>query len=222
MLINIIRITRCHVFAVLLTMLGPTAAHAEAADRRVADDVLRDAIVHRLSNSGSLAGTDIAVEVENRKVFLSGTVASKHEKERAAHIAYKARGSRDVRNNLKIDAAAIEARRAVQISDEELVASVANALVDDAFPWAEAKENWLYGWEVDGKNWEFDVEADQGRITLDGDVDSYEMIVAATIHVRRIPGVKAIDNKLVVASEHSLNPLQYLPYPRIPLISPED
>jgi hypothetical protein len=52
--------------------------------------------------------------------------------------------------------------------------------------------------EVDGYAWEFDVEADDGVVTLEGDVDSYQDISEAVSAVRTIPGVKAVNAELRV------------------------
>ena len=78
-------------------------------------------------------------------------------------------------------------------------------LANETFPWAEAEEEWFFGWEIDGYNWEFDVDVDDGVVTLEGEVDSYSDISEAIQAVRAVPGVQSVNSMLRVNLYHYPN-----------------
>jgi osmotically-inducible protein OsmY len=162
------------------------------------DHRIEDRIELRLARSASHAGTEINVNVEDRTVTLSGTVGSEQDKERAMRLARQVRGVQEVKANLKVDQAAVEQRRNVEVGDEELAKQVAQKLAKETFPWAEAEEEWFFGWEVEGYNWEFDVDVDDGVVTLEGEVDSYIDRSEAIQAVRAVPGVRSVQSELTV------------------------
>jgi osmotically-inducible protein OsmY len=166
------------------------------------DEAIKDQVVMRLARSSSLAGTDIQVAVENQTVSLSGTVGSEQEQQRAIRLARRVRGVKEVKDELSIDKAAVDQRRNVDVGDEELAKQVAQKLANETFPGAEAEEEWFFGWEIDGYNWEFDVDVDDGVVTLEGDVDSYGDISDAIQAARAVPGVRAVESELSVDFSH--------------------
>jgi osmotically-inducible protein OsmY len=163
------------------------------------DSRIEDRIEMRLARSASLSGTDIMVNVEDRVATLSGTVGSQQEQERAMQLARRVRGVQDVKANLNIDKEAMEQRRNVEVEDQELAKQIAMKLANDTFPGAEAEEEWFAGWEVEGYSWEFDVEVDNGRVTLEGDVDPYSDITEAIKAARAVPGVRSVESELTTA-----------------------
>jgi hyperosmotically inducible protein len=162
------------------------------------DSRIEDHIELRLARSSSLSGTDIMVNVEDRVATLSGTVGSQQEQERAMQMARRVRGVQDVKSNLNIDKEAVEQRRNVQVDDDQLEQQVATKLANETFPLAEVDEGLFGTVEVDGYAWEFEVEADDGVVTLDGDVDSYGDISEAVSAARAVPGVKSVNSELRV------------------------
>ena len=176
------------------------------------DSLIQSRIELRLARSSSLSGTDIDVDVENRVATLSGTVGSKQEQERAMRMARKVRGVKDVKSNLSIDKEAVEKRRSVQVDDDKLEQQVAKKLADETFPLAEAGQGLFGSWDVEGYNWQFDVEADGGVVTLEGDVDSYWDIGEAVSAARSVPGVKSVNSELRVDYYDSYYYGPYYPY----------
>lgn len=162
------------------------------------DSRIEDHIEMRLARSSSLSGTDIIVNVEDRVATLSGTVGSQQEQERAMRMARRVRGVQDVKSNLNIDKEAVEQRRNVQVDDDKLEEQVATKLANETFPLAEVDKGLFGTVEVDGYAWEFEVEADDGVVTLDGDVDSYGDINEAVSAARAVPGVKSVNSELRV------------------------
>ena len=100
-------------------------------------------------------------------------------------------------------------RRQVEVDDTTLTQQVAEKLAHETFPLAEVDEGLFGTVEVDGYAWEFEVEADDGVVTLEGDVDSYQDIHEAVSAVRTIAGVKAVNAELRVNYDS-----HYLPYYR--------
>lgn len=193
---------------VLSTALGVVMATAQQQQMRLSqgeqmgrnfDPRIEDNIELRLARSASLSGTDITVTVENQVATLAGVVGSEQDQERALRLARQTRGVREVKNNLRIDQQAVEQRRSIEVDDKVLAQRVATKLTTQVFPLAESDEEWLWGgWEIEGYNWEFDLDVDDGIVTLDGDVTSYDDITKAVQAARSVPGVKAVNSELRV------------------------
>lgn len=173
------------------------------------DHRIEDRIELRLARSASLSGTDIIVDVKDRVATLSGTVGSEQEQERAMQLARKVKGVQDVKANLNIDKEAVEQRRSVEVDDDTLEQQVATKLANETFPLAEADQGLFGSWDVEGYNWQFDVEADDGVVTLEGDVDSYWDIGEAVAAARAVPGVTSVNSELRV---DYYDPYYYGPY----------
>lgn len=174
---------------------APTASQKNHQARLFAvnSEGVRNAILGRLARSASLAGTDIGVRVDGHTATLTGIVATEQEKQRAERLARQVSSVREVVNELRLDAAAVNERRDIQVADEVLAQRVAERLAQTVFPWAKAEQDWLYGWEVDGVSWEFDVDVDGGRVSLDGHVDNEGMRSEAIAATRSVPGVVGVD-----------------------------
>jgi len=156
------------------------------------DQRIADRIDERLARSSSLSGTDIITTVKDRTVALKGAVGSEQEKERALRLARRVKGVKEVKDELTIDQAAVDQRRKVNVGDEVLARQVATKLATETFPLADAEEDWFFGWEVEGYTWEFDVDVDDGVVTLEGEVESYGDIIDAIKAARAVPGVRSV------------------------------
>jgi osmotically-inducible protein OsmY len=173
------------------------------------DDLIQARVELRLARSGSLRGTDIHVDVDDRVATLRGTVGSEQEQERAIQMTRRVTGVRDVKSNLNIDTEAVDQRRQVEVDDHTLKRQVAEKLAKETFPLAEVDEGLFGTMEVKGYAREFEVEVDDGVVTLEGDVDYYQDIREAVGAVRTLPGVKAVNAELRVNYDS-----HYLPYYR--------
>lgn len=183
---------------------GERSAHHKRLFER-SEHGLENLIAGRLAGSGALAGSKVDVEFDGSEVILTGFVSSQNNRMRAERIARSVPGVRTVSNKLAVDAEAVAKRRDTRVSDEVLVERVAKELASKTFPWASAREDWLFGWEIDGLNWEFDVEVDDGRVTLDGTVDDVSMLYDAVAATRSIPGVRSVDAELTIGNDVLLN-----------------
>jgi len=169
-------------------------AKHDARDR--ADARLRTRVVERLAASRALEGAEIRVTVEDRRVTLHGRAPDERSASRALAIARRTPGVRSVDGErVEIDPSLGERPRPV-VGDEALSEAVARALVEALFPEARAERDWTYGWEVDGFNWEFDVEVDRGDVTLSGTVPSRRALERTIAHTREVAGVRSVHSRL--------------------------
>lgn len=185
-----------------LALVGASASAQEQPQQTQsrADDsgYLESRVENQLARSPSLAGSRIEAQVQNRTVTLTGTVASEGDKERATRIAHDVIGITEVQNQLRVDATAVDGNRGDPVEDQELARTIATSLANETFPGAQADEEWLYGWEVEGEDWEFDVDVDGGDVMLEGSVDEFADIGKATSQVREMPGVRSVEANLRV------------------------
>ena len=100
---------------------------------------------------------------------------------------------KEVKDELAIDRSLGEL---TPVPDDELAARVAAKLAEDTFPFAEAEQNWTFGWEVDGGGWEIDVDVDHGDVLLAGTVDSWADIPAAVLAASDVRGVRTVYSEL--------------------------
>ena len=71
------------------------------------DERVYEEVCDLLTENGDIDATNIEVRCENGEVILDGTVPDRDTKRLAEDIAESARGVRDVRNNLRIEASAM-------------------------------------------------------------------------------------------------------------------
>jgi osmotically-inducible protein OsmY len=159
-------------------------------------DRLQNQIHSRLASSASLAGSDINATVNGNTVVLEGTVADERDKQRAARIATRVAGIEIVDNNLKIDQAASQRNKTVNVPDEQLSKQIAEKLVSTHFKNARVEQDWMFGWEVEGNDFEFEVDVDAGDVTLSGDVPRPGVIANVLKTARSVSGVRTVTSEL--------------------------
>jgi osmotically-inducible protein OsmY len=132
----------------------------------------------------------IDVEVKNREVFLIGTVGSAMEKTRAYSAAWVA-GTADVDDGgLEVEYwAKDEKQRATPVvkSDEEIEKAVKDALLFDPRT----------------LSFEIGVDAENGQVTLDGEVDNLIAKQAAAQDAQNTMGVWDVENEIIVRPQYS-------------------
>ncbi|MCB1745463.1 MAG: BON domain-containing protein [Gammaproteobacteria bacterium] len=162
-------------------------------DTRLATDVLE-----RLSGSSSLWGASITVSADDGDVTLDGSVTSEGQKERALRLARDVRGVQAVEDSLSIDE---DAKQQFVRVDDEISARQAAKAVASAIGTGEVEAGWLYGYVVEGDEFQVDVVADAGRISLDGDIPSFANLQQVLKNVRAIEGVRSIETDVRVDEE---------------------
>ena len=186
-------------------ILSPPPVHAQQGDRsRAADsndyssraDLLADRVYSKLAASGSLAGADIRVTVVGSKAVLEGNVVNEQAKQRATRLAGRVVGIEQVENKLSIGGSAVTTKRNLRVPDEELSKSIAEALVRKHFASARVERDWLFGWEVEGDGWEFEIDVDSGDVTLSGEVPMPQVIADVLRTTRSVPGVRTVTSEL--------------------------
>ena len=183
-----------------------TAANGDGVMR---DDRLANRIEVKFAERRSFSRADVDVTANDRTVTLTGKVDSEQQKQRAERLAERTPGVEEVNNQLTVDAD-LSNSEMEDVPDDQLSQKVAERLAD-SLPFAVADEDWIFGWEVNGANWDFDIDADDGDLTLDGEVGSYNQFLDAVRAARDVPGVKSVDvSDLEVDNEYGLyDPFDY-------------
>ncbi|HUM14338.1 MAG TPA: BON domain-containing protein [Candidatus Nitrosotalea sp.] len=123
-------------------------------------------------------GTQVSVDTANGVVHLRGKVDSDEAKQAAAEVAKSIEGVKSVKNDLQV--VAPTARKAVDANDKDIAKTAESRIHRDA----SLKK--------------VDVRADDGVVTLTGEVPSITAAAKASEMARGIPGVKAVKNELTV------------------------
>jgi len=141
------------------------------------DASLKDAVQRELRADPHVDEAEIGVAVEHRVVTLTGRVGSEVEKEAAQRAAHRAPGVLDVANDIQV-----KVPFALGRTDTDLAWYVRDALARDGRIPAERIQCTVY----------------DGVVTLEGTVDSRRTCADAERVVRRIAGVRRVDDRLVV------------------------
>jgi osmotically-inducible protein OsmY len=75
-----------------------------AADKQVNDDSISDHVRLRLASDPDVKGGALGVDVKDGVVTIGGTVETQHQKDKAAKLAKKVKGVKQVVNNIDIKA----------------------------------------------------------------------------------------------------------------------
>jgi hyperosmotically inducible protein len=147
----------------------------EGLGGRVADLEIKTLVSEDLSQNADLAGKHIATDVKDRTVTLSGTVESAAQKNQAEHIAWQVTGVQGVTDNLSASNA--------QTNPES---------VDDKL--AHRVEFELYSTKAISLK-TVQIHADNGTVTLTGNVTSRAEKLLAEKTAQSVEGVrKVVDN----------------------------
>ena len=126
-------------------------------------DRIREDVCEWLTEDDEVDPSDIEVEVERGVVILTGSVPDRQQKRRAEDIAERARGVRDVRNQLEIEGDMVDdlSGRASRTSRGEDVASL-GSFRDTR--WAEQD---LRGFEVEARDGKIGTVDDRSQVGSD-------------------------------------------------------
>jgi hyperosmotically inducible protein len=147
----------------------------EGLGERVADLEIKTLVSEDLSQNVELAGKHIATDVKNRTVILSGTVETAAQKNQAEHIAWQVTGVQGVTDNLS----AANAQTNPDSIDDKLAHRV---------------EFELYSTKAISLK-TVQIHADNGTVTLSGNVTSRAEKLLAEKTAQSVEGVrKVVDN----------------------------
>jgi osmotically-inducible protein OsmY len=165
------------------------AAKPSSESSRVEDLEIRVAALEAINRSPELSGKGIDVKVENRNVTLSGTVETPAQRSGAEQLARSIDGVASVTNNLT----ATNPQAATEPPASNAPAADPNAEL------AKRVEFELY------RTGAFDtlgitIKAEDGAVTLGGNVGSRAEQLLAERVAQGVPGVKTVKNELKVAA----------------------
>jgi hyperosmotically inducible protein len=158
--------------------INPSTARnpeTQGLGERVADLEIKTLVSEDLSQNGDLAGKHIATDVKNRTVTLSGTVETSAQKNQAEQIAWQVTGVQGVTDNLS----AANAQTNPESVDDKLAHRV---------------EFELYSTKAISLK-TVQIHADNGTVTLSGNVTSRAEKLLAEKTAQSVEGVrKVVDN----------------------------
>lgn len=141
------------------------------------DRELRESVEQELDWQPSLNATGIGVSVNDGIVTLSGHVESFPEKSQAEHATARVKGVHGVVSNIEVRLPGLYER-----SDEEIALAASNAIAwNSVLPKDKIK-----------------VRVENGRVTLEGDVNWHYQRIAADHAVRCLTGVRDVNNHIAV------------------------
>lgn len=196
------------VFVLCVTAWSPPAA----AQMNAAERLLEDRVYVRLAERAWVGG-DFKASVSRGVVTLSGTVPTEQNKQKMLRIARQTVGVTELRDQLRVDPS-VSAQRdgRAPVADAELSKQVAQKIAG-AITGARAGEEWWFsGWRVEGpdRHWNTTVAADNGAVTLEGDVP-YDSIVRRSVDAAlQVPGVRSVRSEITIDRTSG----RYSPYSR--------
>ncbi|MBD3335315.1 MAG: BON domain-containing protein [Candidatus Eisenbacteria bacterium] len=162
---------------ILSLFFAAVSAWAQEGDPLITDTRISSAITGELLEDQAISGFTVDVTTRDGVVTLSGYVNNLLAKERAERIAETVKGVRAVVNTLKIQTAARD--------DAELHTDVVAALAMDPAT----------------ESWEIDVEINDGVVTLNGEVESWDEKHLAGKVAKSVRGVEELQNMIDVVYE---------------------
>ena len=164
--------------------INPSTARnpeTQGLGERVADLEIKTLVSEELSQNADLSEKHIATEVKNRMVTLSGTVETATQKNQAEHIAWQVNGVQGVTDNLS----ASNAQTNPESADEKLVHRVEFELYSTKAISLKAVQ----------------VHADNGTVTLTGNVSSRAEKLLAEKTAQSVEGVRKVVDSLAATDE---------------------
>ena len=141
------------------------------------DEEIQQNVLDELAWDPEIEATDVGVEVDDGVVTLTGTVETFAQKWAAERAALRVEGVRAVANNVQVRPAGLGIK-----SDTDIARAVANAL------------EWNTAVPFD----KIDIRVEDGRVTLEGEVEWNYQREAAENTTRQISGVKSVLNLITV------------------------
>jgi osmotically-inducible protein OsmY len=160
--------------AVLVAVGVSQPTQAQNTDDRLTSEEISAAVSDELLADTGVSGYQVNVDTENGIVTLSGRANNILAKQRAARIAESVKGVRSVVNNITLPP---QGR-----SDGEIAEDVVEALAADPAT----------------ESWEINIDVNDGRVTLSGDVDSWQQKQLAARVAKGVRGVSGARNNLDV------------------------
>jgi len=146
----------------------------------ISDKILRDAVVTELERDPEVVAKHVSVTAVDGAITLGGHVMSIHEKHVAVRAAERIPAVRAVADDIEVRPPALHER-----ADDEIAEEVAH----------------LRGWGAQIPD-SVAAEVRDGRVILHGEVESASQRDAAESAVRRLTGVRVVDNLIKLKAQN--------------------
>jgi osmotically-inducible protein OsmY len=168
--------TRLTTIAVLLTVALIAIPAAAAPQQELTDQNISDAIEDELLFSTAVPSNRIDVETTDRIPTLTGTVSNILAKQRAGRLAETVKGVRTVINRIK-----------VQPDEDRSDATIRNDVIA------------ALAYDPAADSYELDVSVEDGVVTLEGTVQSWQEKRLSMKVAKGVKGVKALKDAITVS-----------------------
>jgi osmotically-inducible protein OsmY len=184
------------------TMVAATSVEAQQSQpgqqqMNATERMIEDRIYVQLAER-AWVGADFKATVQDNAVTLSGTVPTAQTKQKILRIVRRMPGVLEVKDQLRVNPAVGAARGGSPVADKDLAKMVAERIAG-AIPGAKAGEDWWFaGWRVEGqdRHWNLVVQADDGQVTLEGEVPRTSIMRKAVEAAMRVQGVRSVRSDL--------------------------
>jgi len=166
----------------------------------------------RLVASPTLAAYDIRREVKRGMVTLRGVVPTAESADRALRIAAWTPGVRGVCAAVTVDPTIATPQDLPRPADAVVAEEVARTLVREFFPGTRLHSSVLWGWQINGGWWGFDVDVDGGDVVLSGSVPTVPHVRRVVESARAVPGVRSVRSLLYVRGTSPGDAVAFSPY----------
>lgn len=153
-----------------------TGIHTGRAAAEIADSAIREAIQARFDADIAAPPDDIALQVEDGIVMLSGSVSNLLQKRQVRHIAESIRGVRSVVDNTRLTPL---------MRDDEAIAQ-------------DVRQRLRQGLNRQASGADIGVIVNSGVVTLSGTVDSWVLSHLISRRAMAVSGVREVENQLDV------------------------
>lgn len=170
-------------FFIIIILIGVLLGFASSVHARTAspftDQAVSEAVRQELTFDEAIPGSRITVKNDNGVITLNGQVNNLLAKERAAEITAKVKGVIAIRNLIEVDPGKT-------ITDKELTKDIKRVLLQNPAT----------------RKLGINVFAKDGKVSLEGEVDSFQKRRLVAMSVKQVRGVRKVDNLIQVIYEH--------------------
>lgn len=179
--------------------VGTEGDRSKAGERtlaeRMSDSATTATIKSKLLWNDSTEGLNIHVDTQSGLVILTGETDSAASKELAERLAEDTDGVRDVRNELQVTGEdATEAKGTVAETADD-----AGNVISDAWITSKVKSSYLFSRSLSGLD--ISVDTNNGKVTLEGSVDTEAEKGLAEQTAKNIRGVREVDSSQLSIAE---------------------
>lgn len=148
------------------------------------DDEIRSGVFEEIARNPRIKGSEIGVIVKDGAVTLNGMVLTLDEKMCAEHAVKRLRGVRAIANDIEV-----KLPKEMRKADEGIAEQIGRLLT----------------WYSSLRNMDVYADVNDGRVTLNGEVDFLYQKALAAERVAELEGVSSVSNQIKIRRKHGID-----------------